>query len=53
MYKLFYALLIIVWILDMLNMPFMAGMDTTVPINGLAWTLILMLVPMPTEMDRR
>ena len=49
MYKLFYALLIIVWILDIVNMPFMAGMDTTVPINGLAWTLIFLFVPMPKD----
>ena len=47
MYRIFYALLIIVWILDILNMPFMVGMDTTIPINSLAWTLIFLFVPMP------
>jgi hypothetical protein len=47
MYKIFYSLLIIVWILDIINLPFMVGLDTTYPINGLAWTLILMFVPTP------
>ena len=45
MYKLFYAALIIFWILDIVNVPFMEMFDTTYPINGLVWFLIWMFVP--------
>ena len=44
MYKIFVALLNIIWVLDILNLPFMEFMDTTYPINGLAWLLILTIV---------
>lgn len=45
MYKIFVALLRIVWILDVLNLPFMAFLDTTFPINGWAWFFIWLLIP--------
>lgn len=45
MYKLGYAILIIIWILDVLNIQGMEFLDTTLPINGLAWFLIWMLIP--------
>lgn len=45
MYKIFYSLVSIFWVLDILNMPFMQMFDTTYPINGWAWFLILMLIP--------
>lgn len=48
MYKIFKALINIVWILDVLNLPFMEFLDTTYPINGLAWFLILLFLP-PTK----
>ena len=48
MYKIFVPLLSIVWVLDILNLPFMAFLDTTYPINGLAWLLIWMFLP-PTK----
>ena len=48
MYKIFVALLSIVWVLDILNLPFMAFLDITYPINGLAWLLIWMFLP-PTR----
>lgn len=45
MYKIGYAILIIIWILDILNIPCMDFLDTTLPINGLAWFLIWLLIP--------
>ena len=45
MYKMFVALLTIVWILDIINLPFMGFLDTTYPINGLAWFLIWFFLP--------
>lgn len=45
MYKVFLAVLNIVWVLDILNIPCMKFLDTTVPINTLAWFLIFMLIP--------
>lgn len=44
MYKIFKAILIIIWILDILNIPCMSFLDTTVPINTLAWFLIWIFV---------
>lgn len=31
------------WVLDICNMPFMEIFDTTYPLNGLFWTLFLVL----------
>lgn len=45
MYNIFYSALIIFWIFDVLNMPFMEMFDTTYPINGWAWLLIWLFVP--------
>lgn len=45
MYKTFKALVIIVWVLDIINVPAMAFLDTTLPINVLGWLLILLLLP--------
>ena len=45
MYKIFVALLTIVWVLDILNLPFMTPLDVTYPINGLAWFLIWVFLP--------
>lgn len=45
MYKIFYSLLTIVWILDITNMPFMEMLDTTYPVNTLAWFLIWIFLP--------
>lgn len=44
MYKLFKSCLWLVWILDILNMPFIEVLDTTFPINTLAWILIFLFV---------
>ena len=45
MYKIFNAILTIVWVLDILNVPCMSILDTTVPINILGWFLIWLLIP--------
>lgn len=51
MYKMFYALLNIIWICDILNIiPYL---DTTLPINGLAWFLIIMCIPSPSNNKER
>ena len=34
----------IIWLLDILNFPFMEILDTTIPINTLAWILIWIFV---------
>lgn len=51
MYKIFKAILTIIWILDFLNIPQMEILDTTIPINALAWLLIWMFIP--SEINRR
>ena len=45
MYKFFVAVLTIIWIMDILNFKCMQFLDTTVPINGLVWLLIWILIP--------
>ena len=45
MYKVFVALLSIVWIMDILNFQCMEFLDVEVPINGLAWFLIWLILP--------
>lgn len=37
-------LILIFWILDITNMPFMERFDTTYPMNGLFWWLIWIFV---------
>ena len=49
MYALFYGALIIFWIFDIINLPSMKMFDTVYPINGLAWWLIWMLLPTPSN----
>lgn len=36
--------IIIFWLLDILNMPFMEQFDTVYPLNGLFWFLVWILV---------
>lgn len=44
MYYTFKTILIIFWIFDILNLPFMVIFDTEYPINGTAWFLIWLLI---------
>lgn len=53
MYKAFYAMLVIVWIMDILNFPCMEFLDTSIPVNGLAWFLIWILLPSTTAYIKR
>ena len=48
MYKTIYAALVVFWVLDILNFPFMQMFDTTYQINGWAWFLIWVLLPSTT-----
>jgi len=40
MYKTFYTCLVIFWILDFCNLPFMEIFDTLYPINDVEWFFI-------------
>lgn len=55
MYKTFVALLSILWVIDILNIstPWFSSamLDTTIPINGLAWVLIWFFVPSTSIAD--
>lgn len=52
MYKIFYNLVQIIWVLDVLDLPGLEFLDTTYPINGLAWFIILfILLDSPREGD--
>lgn len=52
MYKIFKALLSIVWIMDILNFPIVDFLDTEIPINTLAWILIFIFIPGTTIIQR-
>lgn len=52
MYKIFYAIVTIFWILDILNLPFMEIFDTKYPINTIAWILIWILLPSTEKVIR-
>lgn len=45
MYKSFYACLTIIWIMDILDFPFMVFMDTDIPMNFLGWLLLWLSIP--------
>ena len=45
MYKIFYAVLTIVWILDTINFPGFEVLDTAYPINFWIWLLIWIFIP--------
>lgn len=45
MYKIFYAILTIIWILDIVNFPGFEILDTTYPINFWIWLLIWIFLP--------
>lgn len=36
--------LVLLWIFDITNMPFMAIFDTTYPVNALVWLLIWIFI---------
>lgn len=44
MFKTFKTLIEIFWILDICDAPFMEMFDTTYPLNGLFWVIVLGIV---------
>jgi len=60
LYAIFKALLVIIWIVDILNIDFVINgihiaefLDITVPLNGWFWLLIWLLVPTVTELSKK
>lgn len=51
MYKLFKAILTIIWVIDILDFPCVQFLDTTVPINFLGWILIWWFIPNKSEFE--
>lgn len=51
MYKTFKAIVLIVWVLDIINVPALGFLDTTLPINWLGWFLILLLLPSANRIE--
>ena len=60
LYAIFKALLVIIWIIDILNIDFIINgihiaefLDITVPLNGWFWLLVWLLVPTVTELSKK
>ena len=60
LYAIFKALLVIIWIVDILNINFVINgihvaefLDVTIPLNGWFWLLVWLLVPTVTELSKK
>ena len=60
LYAIFKALLVIIWIVDILNINFVINgthvaefLDVTVPLNGWFWLLVWLLIPTVTELSKK
>ncbi len=60
LYAIFKALLVIIWIIDILNIDFIVNeihiaefLDITIPLNGWFWLLLWLLVPTVTELNKK
>ena len=60
LYAIFKALLVIIWIIDILNIDFIINgtyiaefLDVTVPLNGWFWLLVWLLIPTVTELNKK
>ena len=60
LYAIFKALLVIIWIVDILNIDFVINgihvaefLDVTIPLNGWFWLLVWLLVPTITELSKK
>lgn len=60
LYAIFKALLVIIWIVDILNIDFIINgihvaefLDITVPLNGWFWLLVWLLVPTVTGLNKK
>ena len=52
MYKVFKALLVIIWLIDIENINIAYFLDNTLPINGWLWFFIWILIP-SSDTDER
>ena len=59
MYKVFKALLVIIWLIDIFNINLVIGdisiayfLDNTLPINGWLWFFIWILIPSSDTYER-
>ena len=60
LYAIFKALLVIIWIIDILNIDFIINgthiaefLDVTIPLNGWFWLLVWLLIPTVTELNKK
>ena len=60
LYAIFKALLVIMWIVDILNIDFVINgthvaefLDVTVPLNGWFWLLVWLLIPTVIELSKK
>ena len=60
LYAIFKALLVIIWIIDILNIDFIINeihiaefLDITIPLNGWFWLLLWLLIPTVTELNKK
>ena len=60
LYAIFKALLVIIWIVDILNIDFVINgihiaefLDITIPLNGWFWLLVWLLVPTITKLSKK
>ena len=60
LYLIFKALLVIIWIIDILNIDFIINgthiaefLDVTVPLNGWFWLLVWLLIPTVAELNKK
>ena len=60
LYAIFKALLVIIWIIDILNIDFIINgihiaefLDITVPLNEWFWLLVWLLIPTVTELSKK
>lgn len=60
LYAIFKALLVIMWIVDILNIDFIINgthvaefLDVTVPLNGWFWLLVWLLIPTVIELSKK
>ena len=53
MYKMFYSILTIFWLLDIMNFEFMRIFDTTYPLNGWFWLFVWFMIPSVSAVNNK
>lgn len=58
-YAVFKTILVIIWIIDILNIDFVINeihiaefLDITIPLNGLFWLLVWLLIPTINQLNK-